>query len=764
MKRKLPSPSSLAMRCNQGILFVSYLLLSVLYCASIMSFISITSDQVVPFVQILVVSLFCMLYAYAFLKSTTSMIITCSISIVFLVVYILAGRKPELFAWLFTWNWRNFEQRYYAVMSFLPLTLIWSIYITIFTKKMFHFFALILPGLLLFVVQLSTGQTAPVAFYTCLASILIFTVMRPALECREKSFLFGHSQDARSRKRMLASVSFSLIAILFSTWITTPLPPDPAHSMLDWFGISLSPSTRNPNYSHWSHPGRTSNRTQLGGNMVLNDQEVFTLSSQSETLFPQHLAATRKGVYNNNQWSSNARFTYYDPSSDYNLLETRARQLALGSSFQNIDVQMLQLKTLQSSSATLFHPLMTTSFSLLPEMQMEANPLGDKILVPPLRKEEGYQFSVLSLSERELQYMDQNFIAGHELNWNQYQILNSETGPQNADHHDYLQWIQMSFRNLPESITPRTIELAKELTEGIDSTYEQARTLELYLKQIPYTLTPGPVPAGQDIVDYFLFDHREGYCTYYATALCIMARAIGLPSRYVEGFLVDGSATGSVTVTNASAHAWTEIHFPHMGWVTFDPTGADPNAGNDHDDAPDDVTSHETPVGGDHLQDASTWFASLLSNNVLSWMLLALVSIMLLLLCLVLALFLRNGLRTRTLHRLAHADDRTFSHGYFRELVRLIGVVDADPFFQQRPHETVLQFLERIQPQFSSLDLNEVTQILQQGIYSDQPLSQEQRHLVLHTQEQLHQLARNRLGKLQYFFRTARSPAGYRHA
>lgn len=750
LKLKQSLSSSPTTFFGRGIVFVSYLFLSVIYCASIISFIALTSDYVVPFLQIVVLSFFCMIYAYCFLKSTMSMIATCSISIILLLIYILAGRRPEFFVWVQDLQLQRWTQVYDGLLSFAPLTLIWALYITIFTKKMFQFLALILPGLIVFMVQLSAGGASPISFYACLGSILLFFLMRPYLERHKNPFFFRSEQSARSNKIILSSVSLCTIAVIVSAQIAAPLSSAPAHSLLDVFGFSQSTSNRNVNYAQWSHPGKTSNRTQLGGNMVMNNAEAFTLTAQTTSLSDQHLAATRKGVYSNNQWSANASFSNYEQSSDYNLLETRARQLALGESVQNLDVEMMQLTALQSNEATLFHPLTTTSLTLQPQFQLQQNSMGDKILSPALRKGEEYQFSVLTLTERELSYMDQNFTPGLELDWNQYPMLQSETGPINDTFADYQQWIQMNFRNMPDSITPRTIDLAKEITKDIISPYEKVRALEAYLQEIPYTLTPGPVPYGQDLVDYFLFDHRMGYCTYYATALCMMARSLGLPTRYVEGYHVSGSLEESVTVTNASAHAWTEVYFPHMGWITFDPTGTDPNATHNTEEEADDVTSRENPADKSTDENADNEPSALPTHGALSWPFLTAISIALLALCGVLTLFLLQGLRQRYWKSLDDADDRTFCHGYLLEMARLIPLTGTDTSLRQQPHETVTHFFQRMEPHFETLSLQEVATILQQGIYSDQGLSPDQRSLLTQTTHKLEQLARQRLGNFRY--------------
>ena len=109
----------------------------------------------------------------------------------------------------------------------------------------------------------------------------------------------------------------------------------------------------------------------------------------------------------------------------------------------------------------------------------------------------------------------------------------------------------------------------------MDNTYVQLRNLEDFLRRnFYYTLTPELPREDMDFVEFFLFESQEGYCVHFATAFVVMARSLGLPARYVEGFLVYGEpdAEGFIDVPNSMAHAWAEVYFEGHGWVRFEPT------------------------------------------------------------------------------------------------------------------------------------------------------------------------------------------------
>ncbi len=139
---------------------------------------------------------------------------------------------------------------------------------------------------------------------------------------------------------------------------------------------------------------------------------------------------------------------------------------------------------------------------------------------------------------------------------------------------DYPQWVRERFLSLPDSVPARVLSLAQDLTATSRSPYERARAIEAYLRTYPYTLDVPAPPRGRDVVDYFLFDLRKGYCDYYASAMVVLARAAGVPARYVTGYASGAydSTNARYVVTGANAHAWAEVYFPAYGWIEFEPT------------------------------------------------------------------------------------------------------------------------------------------------------------------------------------------------
>ncbi len=144
---------------------------------------------------------------------------------------------------------------------------------------------------------------------------------------------------------------------------------------------------------------------------------------------------------------------------------------------------------------------------------------------------------------------------------------------------EYEPWIQDRYLQLPENTPARVLALARDLTAIEPTAYDRASAIETYLRTtFPYTLEVPYPPVDQDMADYFLFDLQKGYCDYYATSMTVLARAAGLPARMVIGYITGqyDIQNARYIITEADAHAWTEIYFPGYGWVKFEPTAGRP--------------------------------------------------------------------------------------------------------------------------------------------------------------------------------------------
>ncbi len=135
--------------------------------------------------------------------------------------------------------------------------------------------------------------------------------------------------------------------------------------------------------------------------------------------------------------------------------------------------------------------------------------------------------------------------------------------------------IALRYLQLPR-LDHRIPTLAQQVTAAARSPYEQAVALENYLRtRYGYTLQLPSAPVDDPLAN-FLFVRREGHCEYFASAMAVMLRSLGIPSRMVNGFRTGefNDVTGSYIVRARDAHSWVEAYFPGQGWVAFDPTPA----------------------------------------------------------------------------------------------------------------------------------------------------------------------------------------------
>ncbi len=126
------------------------------------------------------------------------------------------------------------------------------------------------------------------------------------------------------------------------------------------------------------------------------------------------------------------------------------------------------------------------------------------------------------------------------------------------------------------AFSEETADYLKRITAGAKTDVEKLRAIERNLSSFLYTQTPGELPGWvtdeSKFLDFFLLESRQGYCTYFATAFVLLARAEGIPARYVQGFCVPVEGTEEIPVYSNMAHAWPEAYLPGAGWIPFEPT------------------------------------------------------------------------------------------------------------------------------------------------------------------------------------------------
>jgi len=143
---------------------------------------------------------------------------------------------------------------------------------------------------------------------------------------------------------------------------------------------------------------------------------------------------------------------------------------------------------------------------------------------------------------------------------------------------DYPQWVRDRYLQLPASLPVRVrAEAARVIAAAnAETPYDQAVAIQDYLRRLTYTEDIPPPPPNVDLVDWFLFEQQSGYCDYFASAMVVMLRSVGVPARWVRGYASGefDPEQGVYVVRENVAHSWPEVYFPGIGWERFEPTAA----------------------------------------------------------------------------------------------------------------------------------------------------------------------------------------------
>ena len=277
---------------------------------------------------------------------------------------------------------------------------------------------------------------------------------------------------------------------------------------------------------------------RLGGK-VNDDNRLMMLVKADRTLY---LRGTVKDYYSGTSWIST--HDSFMESSDGMIEVNISENQAYGSA--HVDIYPVQMHT-----ATIFTPY----------RPMEIKSDSYKI----------YYNSDLEIYKNKLFFENKMkpYTVVFQLPTVKDKRLTGETAAVSDKMKEYLQ--------LPKDLPQRVQQLAKDITRPHVGSYNKMKAIEGYLrKQYPYTIQVDELPKNKDFVDFFLFEEKKGYCTYFASTMAVLGRNIGIPTRYVEGFLLPNrkNSEGLYEVTANMAHAWVEAYIEDMGWITFEPTPA----------------------------------------------------------------------------------------------------------------------------------------------------------------------------------------------
>jgi transglutaminase-like putative cysteine protease len=305
---------------------------------------------------------------------------------------------------------------------------------------------------------------------------------------------------------------------------------------------------------------------ELGGAIKLGEQEVLWVEAPPDRRY--YWQSRVFDTYEGGEWRKAARIrlTDYDAPLDITLEPNMARQPVQ----QEFTIALNSTRIVYAAPHPVQVDLATRSDLFYTAPEGDPNRTMSISVIRPIKLiRRGESYTVTSL----LSTADA------------YQLREAGT--------NYPEWVNEQYLYVSSTITSRTRDLAQRIVDdaGVITPYDKAKAIESFLRlNITYNESISSPPDGQDPIDWFLFDLREGYCNYFASAMIIMLRSQGIPSRMSAGFAQGtyDAERGAFIVTEQEAHTWVEAYFPGYGWISFEPTAAqEPLDRQGDDDIPD---------------------------------------------------------------------------------------------------------------------------------------------------------------------------------
>jgi len=310
------------------------------------------------------------------------------------------------------------------------------------------------------------------------------------------------------------------------------------------------------NEEGYDHAGEVGDSvvSMLGGPAQPHTDPVMRVKTDADVL----LRGAIRSTYTGYSWVDTvpkSRFLYFDLTHRATRQRLFSAPAALEDALLKLDVSV---EMLERGTSTLFVPGMMDEFSMDLSTAVYYNTAGEMFLSRDVQRGDAYGLRALL----------------PELNDDMRRaVIDGENAGDDRWQDILEQHIQ-----LPEGIDGGVYQLTMRAIEGTDNPFDRAVAIMNYLRaNMRYTLQPDMPPRGRDFVSHFLLDSREGYCSYYASAMAVMGRMAGLPTRYVEGYL---ARPGVEVLTGENAHAWCEVYFRGVGWIPFDATGGTTGSGS----------------------------------------------------------------------------------------------------------------------------------------------------------------------------------------
>ena len=440
--------------------------------------------------------------------------------------------------------------------------------------------------LLMFIPLILSSRTArqlPVYFIVAMAGCFIFAAANLSVRCpNDGEAVF---EDKRSRRRS-AAVSG---AVAVTAALAASLLPSSDAPFGDYLDTLVPPSTGY--YANGSLVGFSSHSSVNSGMNKPSGSLLFTVDAPA----PQYLVRCGYDVYSDGGWyaleefdtgysgweysaySANSIKLLYRLSDNSDGLTEESRRLIEGLSARNIHTAVMEISEQgEVFNRAVVHPSDVTN-AYFPEEcgRTYLNPRNDLFTEYRMPADCSFTLEYFPVAQNEefIRRLDADSLTALVNDANDCGAITASAAYSVLDELSSAQEYQAATRST--GITPEIKQLAQKITAGITHDYDKARAIERWFGEAGFVYDLEFVPDRPD-TNYFLFESRRGICSDYASAMTLLARAAGLPARYIEGFVMDESVrdeeTGSYLITDSQAHAYTQIYFAGGGWIDFDGT------------------------------------------------------------------------------------------------------------------------------------------------------------------------------------------------
>lgn len=413
----------------------------------------------------------------------------------------------------------------------------------------------------------------------CVSSMIMITIIE---EMQRRWIKAGDTDN----KKHLVNV-FIFVMITLCLIIVSPAPDEP----YDWQFVKNIINAAQEMFYEWQRnltPDGVydptvnsigfSGRGEVVGNLAHSEDDVLVLHEVSSSLRYVRLSGKTFDTFDGRAWYSN------DPSANDDAILDTIAFLASVSEYTDVPVDLTK------------RTMLTVEYSAL---------RSDYVFVPlkPLIGPSGTDGKEIEFASGDMHWNSKEIPADYYLNYYRmnsanpvfneflkqaeiptkeaydYQIadksMSGEAGLSYEDYLAYTRWVKEYYTEAPV-LSDDLRAYMDEVYEGCEDDIDKLDRLCALLKSFEYTDSPGDLPEyvtdASSMLDYFMLESRRGYCTHFATAFVLLARAEGIPARFVQGYNVPTEGKADVTVYTWMAHAWPEVYIDGAGWITYEPT------------------------------------------------------------------------------------------------------------------------------------------------------------------------------------------------